>query len=300
MPADASAKTLDRFRDMFAGLLPEHERIDFYANHRTDEGDTYLRLESYAPQGLSRLVLEEYTIRGRMHGTVIMAFPTLDTETPIFFFQLGGVGPRSIAVLDISPTTPDLDLTPLEPIHARYAQALGLEPTSTDWLQSICSPYLLHCNYAELDTELFTEAVVAYATVWRDAFLAAPTAVTSGERRAVIRNRLYKFKYQLHHHDPAYEFFVKAWGKPAADAFVDLECSDDPGFLPPDLTDKVKPWRDDPHQLLWDERAQRRVAATADDRQGALREAVEQRAIAAGYVIVTEKLLDDVLSTTTP
>lgn len=285
------AEPLERFRAGFADLLSGDEHVDFYANHTTSEGDTFLRLASHQPPKLSRLVLEEYTIRGRMQGSVIMAFPNVDNEIPIFFFQLGGVGERSIAVLDISPTTPDVDLSALAPVHAHYADALGLEPTKTPWLLSVCSPYLLHCNYAEMDTALFTEAVMAYAAVWREQFYDAPLATPSPERQTAIRNRLYKFKYQLHHHDPAYEFFVKSWGKPAADAFVDLECSDDPPFLPPDLDDKVKPWQREEHALLWDERAQRQVMRLPEDEQTAVRERVEAAAIQSALVIITEGFL---------
>jgi len=284
---------LELFRGMFAAELPVDDRMDFYASRRTQEGDTFLRLESYAPPSLSRLVLEEYEIRGRMRGTVIMAFPRPDTEVPIFFFQLGGVGDRSIAVLDISPTTPDLDLSPLAPVCEKYRELLGMEPTSTGWLQTICSPYLLHCNYSELDGELFVEAMGEYCRVWMDHYY-LPRPPTGSERRAeMVTNALYEFKYQLHHHDPAYEFFTKSWGKPAADAFLDLECGDDPAFLPPEeFASKVKPWQDIERNLVWDERAQRAVMDQPSSEQDSWRATVEEGAVADGFGIITSEMLD--------
>ena len=78
---------LKRFRELFGAPLPVDDRMDFYANRVTPEGETFLRLETYATPLLSRLVMEEYVVGGRMHGTVIMAIPRPETELPVFFFN---------------------------------------------------------------------------------------------------------------------------------------------------------------------------------------------------------------------
>ena len=161
---------IDRFLAAFAGELEPADRMDFHVARHSPEGDTWLRVESYATPLLARLVLEEYVIGGRMRGIVVMAFPRPEYELPIFTVQLGGVGDRSIALLDLSPTVPDADLSPLAPIAERHRAALGLEPTETAWLQGICSPHLLHANYRELDEERFVDAVGDYAGVWLDSF----------------------------------------------------------------------------------------------------------------------------------
>lgn len=284
---------LDLFRGLFDPFITPDDHIDFYANHSTVEGDTFLRLETYLAPNLSRLIIEEYAVRGKMHGCVITAYPAPDTEIPIFFFQVGGVGDRSIAVLDISPTTPDLDLRPLAAVHEKYSQSLGLGPTSAQWLQSISSPYLLHCNYAELDTSAYVEAMTEYAGIWIEQYYRPAVPAATAQRQALVENALYKFKYQLHHHDPAYGIFAKSWGTPVADAFVYLECGDHPAYAPPaPLETDVKPWHDEPQTLLWSQDAQLEVlqAPTAQD-QVALREGMEEAALAARLGIITPALL---------
>lgn len=283
---------LDRFRGLFDEYISSEDHIEFFANHRTAEGDTFLRLETHVAPNLARLVLEEYVVRGKMHGTVITAFPSAETELPVFFCQIGGIGDRSIAVLDISPTTPDLDLTPLEPVHAKYSELLGLEPTKSHWLQSICSPYLLHCNYAELDTGLYVEAMVEYCRTWIDHYYRSAVPVATERRRALVENAIYKFKYQLHHHDPAYGIFAKSWGKPVADAFVFLECGDHPAYAPPDaLESEIKPWHDEDRKLLWSRSAQEELMQQPAPLQEHAREAVESAARADGMGIITPELL---------
>jgi hypothetical protein len=284
---------LERFRALFGAHLPEGDRMDFYANRVTPEGETFLRLETYATPVLSRLVLEEYVIGGRMRGAVIMAIPRPETEAPVFFFQLGGVGDRSIAVLDISPTTPDLDLSPLAPVHEEYARRLGLEPTHLPWLQTVCSPYLLHCAYKELDEALYVEAMADYCRLWIDRYYLPALAAEPTARGELTANAIYKFKYQLHHHDPAYDFFAKSWGKATADAFLDLECGDPPAMLPPvDLGPDIKPWHDVDRRLVWDADAQLTVMGAEPARWEGWRASVEERAAAEGLGIITPALLE--------
>lgn len=224
---------LDRFRAIAGDLLDPADRMEFFANRVTPQGQTWLRIDSGTTDRLARLVLEEYVIGDRMHGVVIMAFPRPESELPIFHAQLGGVGDRSIAVVDVSPTVADADLAGLAPSAARHRERLGLEPTSTAWLQEICSPHLLHCNYRELDEPAFVDAVEEYLRWWLENCYRDPAPATDPVRQAEVRAAILRFKTELHHHDPAYGFFARAWGKPTADAFIDLECGDDPVYLPP-------------------------------------------------------------------
>jgi len=290
-PPQDIREPLDRFLAVFRDELSVDDTTEFYCNHRDEEGDTFLRLETHVSPKLSRVVIEEYAIRGKMRGTVIMALPRPEIDVPIFFFQLGGIGDRSIAVLDISPTARDIDYTPLIPVYEKYRDQLGLEPTKAAWLQTICSPYLLHCNYAELDTGLFMDAMDAYVQVWLEHYYRPASAIAGDSRAPVISNAIYKFKYQLHHHDPAYGIFARAWGKPAADAFVELECGDDPAYLAPEqLESKVKPWQNRELNVLWAEDAQLLAEASSDPT--ALRDVVEPAVAGAGLGIVTPEVLE--------
>ena len=57
----------------------------------------------------------------------MITFPEPDTDIPIFTFQLGGSEGKSIALLDISPTLPDVDYTPLIPVFEKYRDLLNIE-----------------------------------------------------------------------------------------------------------------------------------------------------------------------------
>jgi hypothetical protein len=131
-----------------------------------------------------------------------------------------------------------------------------------------------------------------YFTVWNECYYGAGL-LSSTERGTVVTNRIFKFKHQLHHHDPAYGFFARAWGKPTADAFVDLEVGDHPAYLPPDSLEpsEIKPWRDADRNIVWTEPAQRTVLGAPEHQQGAWRERVEAGAATDSFGIVTPEIL---------
>ncbi|MDJ0926216.1 MAG: hypothetical protein QNJ73_01090, partial [Gammaproteobacteria bacterium] len=263
--------------------------MEFYCNHNTAKtGDTFLRVETYDSDKLSRVVLEEYAVRDQMRGCVIMALPKPDNNVPIFFFQLGGKGDRSIGVLDIASLTDNIDYSPLMPVHEKYSRLLGLGPTKVDWLTKCCSPYLLSCQYDRLDCDLYIEAMEAYFDVWVEHYLKPGVTIDDPGEIDRTRNALYKFKYVLHHYDPAYGIFAKSWGKPVADAFVYLECHDDPGYRPPrDLQNKLKMWDNRELGVIWSEDAQRLAMAAPEASQPDLRRRLEQQAADARLGIIT-------------
>ncbi len=282
---------LKHFYDSFKEEMSVDDHIEFFCNHKTEEGDTFLRLETYDSTKLSRVVMEEYSIKSKMRGSVIMTFPRHDNDVPIFFFQIGGRGDRSIAVLDISPTRPDVDYAPIVPVFEKYHELLGLGPSKVAWLQKICSPYLLHCQYDEIDCDLFLEAMREYLKIWLEHYYRLGTALTDEHEIEVVTNAIYKFKYVLHHHDPAYGIFAKAWGKSAADAFVHLECSDHPAYRPPEtLASKVKPWHNAELNVAWTEKAQLLAATVPEASRADVRTAIERCAADNDLGIVTTEL----------
>jgi hypothetical protein len=284
--------SLQHFYDAMKDDMSVDDRIEFYCNRKTDEGDTSLRVETFDSDKLSRVVMEEYSIRSKMRGSVIMALPRYDHDVPIFFFQIGGIGDRSIAVLDISPTHPRLDYAAVIPLYEKYHAALGLGDSNVGWLQKICSPYLLHCQYEEIDCKLFVEAMKDYLQLWLEHYCRRGTKLTDEHEIDVVSHALYKFKYILHHYDPAYGIFAKAWGKGAADAFVHLECSDYPAYLPPEtLEGRIRAWDNAELNVFWAEQAQLLVMRAGGVEQAGVRAAIEQQAAASGFGIVTPELV---------
>jgi len=282
---------LKHFYDSFKEEMSVEDHMEFYCNRKTEDGETFLRLETYDSEKLSRVVMEEYSIKSKMRGSVIMTFPRPDNDVPIFFFQIGGRGDRSIAVLDISPTLASIDYSPLMPVYEKYRKLLELGDSKVAWLDKTCSPYLLHCQYEAIDCDLFIEAMRAYLAVWLDHYYRPGKTLSDPLERKLVTNAIYKFKYVLHHYDPAYGIFAKSWGKGAADAFVHLECADHPAYRPPDtLVSKVRPWENKGLNILWSERAQLLAMDGPAGEQDALRRTVEESAAAAGYGIITAEL----------
>lgn len=284
---------LQHFYNALEDEMSVEDHMEFYCNRKTEQGETFLRLETYDSDKLSRVVMEEYSINSKMRGSVIMTFPRPDNDVPIFFFQIGGRGDRAIAVLDISPTHPDIDYAPLAAVYEKFHAALGLGRSKVAWLQKICSPYLLHCQYDRIDCDLFLDAMRAYLDVWRRHYY-APGAVLADERDIeIVTNAIYKFKYVLHDHDPAYGIFAKAWGKGAADAFVYLECSDHPAYRPPvSLETKLRPWDNDELNVAWARDAQALAMTEASERVLEIRTAIEREAARRRFGIVTPELYE--------
>lgn len=281
-------KPLKHFYETFKNEMSVEDHMEFYCNHKTAEGETFLRAETYTSEKLSRVVMEEYSVRSQMRGSVIMTFPMHDNDVPIFFFQIGGRGDRSIAVLDISPTRAGIEYGPLVPVYEKYHELLGLGDSKVAWLQKICSPYLLHCQYDQIDCDLFLEAMEEYLQVWLQHYYRPGANITDEHEIDVVTNSIYKFKYILHHYDPAYGIFAKAWGKTAADAFVYLECSDYPAYRPPESLDsKVKPWNNDELNVAWTEKAQLTAMHAPEADRAQIRQMLEEQAAAAGLGIIT-------------
>lgn len=284
---------LKRFFDLFQDEMSVDDHMEFYANHKVDDGETFLRMETYTTNKLSRVIMEEYSVKSDMRGNVIVANPKPTNDVPYFFFQLGGKEDRSIAVLDISPTLPSIDYGPLIPVYEKYSKALGLGPTKVQWMTKTCSPYLLSCQYEPMDDALFIEAMCEYFKVWHEHYYLPGKELEDQADIERATNAIYKFKWVLHHHDPAYKIFSKSWGKTVADAFVFLECADHPAYRPAEGEEaKVKTWVNWDLNIQWTEGAQLAVLTAPEAEQAALRERIEARAAEAGMGIITPALLE--------
>jgi len=225
---------LRMFHELFGDRLSTDNFIQFFANGVRKGANTYLLSEIYQAPHLADVILEEYGVREKLKGNVMLTLPEPAYDIPIFMFQLGGNETQKIALLDISPTLPDLDYTPLIPTFEKYRALLKVPPSRVEWVNSICSPYLLHCQYDTLDTPLFLEATREYLKIWIEHYYLPGKPIARQEDHAHVLDRIYRFKEVLHANDPAYGIFAKAWGKPVADAFFYLETQSNPALPMPD------------------------------------------------------------------
>ena len=218
------------FHDQFGERLSVDDFTQFFSNGIKAGKNTYLLSEFYTADKLADVILEEYGVRGKLQGHVMLTLPQPQYDVPIFMFQLGGNEKQKIALLDISPTSADTDYTPLIPVFEKYREKLQMEPSKVPWVNEICSPWLLHCQYDALDTDVFLEATAEYLAVWIEHYYGPGQLFTDAAATAYATEAVRKFKEVLHANDPAYGIFEKAWGKPVADAFFYLETRHHPAL----------------------------------------------------------------------
>jgi hypothetical protein len=301
-PKPHRAGPLNLFYEQFEQYLVTDDYFQFFANRNKGGRQTFLYSDVYTADKMATVVLEEYSVRGKLAGFVIMGFPRPDTNVPIFTFQLGGNAKKSIALLDISPTQPDTDYTPLIPVYEKYRELLGIGACNIEWVHSICSPYLLHAQYEELDTALFLEAMQAYLAVWIEHYYLPGGQLTDAHAIQAASNAIVKYKRVLHDNDPAYGIFHKEWGGPVADAFFHVETRDEPALPLPDSDHhKHKAWENKELNILWERRAQDRVTAAPAQVQQRIVKAIEAQASADQMGFITlelyEKYKDAMLDT---
>jgi hypothetical protein len=281
------------FYEQFESHLSMDDYSQFFSNRKNAGNNTFLCSDIYTAENLSAVILEEYSIRGKLGGHVIVAFPEPDCDVPVFTFQLGGNATRSIALLDISATLPDIDYAPLIPVFEKYRALLEMAPSKLDWVNSICSPYLLHAQYEELDTELFLEAMRAYLAIWIEHYYKPGAKLTDAQAIKNATNAIFKYKRVLHDNDPAYGIFQKEWGGPVADAFFYVETRDHPALPMPDHSGpKLKLWENKSLNILWERRAQESVLKAPEQVRQRIIDAIEAQAAEDKMGIITLEVFD--------
>jgi len=221
---------LKYFYEQFEDHLSMDDYFQFFSNRKKADNHTFLTSDIFTAEKLATVIVEEYSIRGKLSGNVVVTFPRPDYDVPVFTFQLGGNAKKSIALLDISPTLPDIDYEPLFRAYEKYKKLLGMGPSKIDWVNSICSPYLLHCQYDVLDRGIFLEAMQGYLSIWIEHYYKPGKKLTNEQAIENVRNAIVKYKTVLHDNDPAYKIFCKEWGRPVADAFFHIETRDYPSI----------------------------------------------------------------------
>jgi hypothetical protein len=281
------------FMDRFGEFVREDDYQQFFSNRRQNGRDTYLSSDFRRADKLSSVILEEYGIRNKLGGNVIFVIPDPAWDVPFYMFQLGGNGKQIIALLDIPPTHPDMDYGPLIPVWEKYRKALNIGEAKIEWVMTTASPYLLHCQYGEVDMELFNEAATAYLDVWIEHYYKPARKLESQADIDIVTNAIYKYKHVLHANDPAYGIFEKSWGKPVADAFHFVECQEHPS-LP--LSHETDPyalvWHNKELNVMWTLAAQERFEKEPGAAQNGLRSAMEKRARESHFGMITPEIYD--------
>jgi len=281
------------FYELFEEHMSMEDNFQFFSNSRKKGINTFLSSDIFSAEKVSTIILEEYSIRGKLGGNVMMTLPDPEYDVPIFAFQLGGNAAKSFALVDICPTLPDIDYKPLVPVYKKYKKLLGLPDSKIDWVNSTSSPYLLLCQYDALDIDLFLEATREYLKIWIEHYYQPGKKLTDGKAIENVSNAVYKYKRVLHDNDPAYGVFHKEWGEPVADAFYYIETRDDPSIpMPVHSGKKIKTWENKELNILWERQAQERVMQEPEQVHQRIIDAVEAKATRDNMGIITLELFD--------
>ncbi|MEZ5562822.1 MAG: PCP reductase family protein [Gammaproteobacteria bacterium] len=284
---------LKMFIDRFGDFVREDDYQQFFSNRRQNGRDTYLSSDFRRAEKLASIILEEYGIRQKLQGNVILTVPDPAWDVPFYMFQLGGNGRQTIALLDIAPTHPDIDYSPLIPVWEKYRKALDIGENKIEWVLTTASPYLLHCQYGEIDTALFNEAAAAYLDVWIEHYYKPARKLETQSEIDIVTNAIYKYKHVLHANDPAYGIFEKSWGKPVADAFHYVESQEHPTLPLSHETDPYAPvWENKELNVMWTLAAQERFEKEPAQSRNGLRATMEKRARDARFGMITPEIYD--------
>ena len=61
------------FFEAFKEEMNVEDHIEFFCNRITEDRETFLRVETYDADKIARVVLERYSVKSRMKGSVVMA-----------------------------------------------------------------------------------------------------------------------------------------------------------------------------------------------------------------------------------
>lgn len=280
---------LEIFKDLFKEHMVFDDCMDWKANKITKDGETYLRIRSFPAEKVSKVVLEDYVIRDKLKGIVIIVYPSPSYAIPAFTFQVGGRNEnKTLGVLDMAPTLPNVDFSPVKPLYEKHCNLLGVKPCKIEWLNSICSKYLIHCNYKFLDRELFKQALIDYFNVWYKQYYLPAKKINNKKTVKTITKYIRTYKEVLHHNDPAYGIFTRAWGKPVSDAYIYLEYGDYPALVPPKkFKYKFKIWENKKLGMKWEKEAQLRVMEAPKFIRSYIRKTIENKVFDAQINVIT-------------
>ncbi len=292
-PEHKNGGAIRTFLDTFSSYMRLDDYVEFHANRIKAGTQTFLDLDVYQGDKLATIVVEQYAVRSKLQGCVIVAIPEPEYGIPIFSFQMGGNKTQSIALVDLSPTAPDIDYTPIRPVCEKYRQQLGLEPSKIDWVNAMYSPLHLHCHYAALDENAFIAAMAEYLDVWIEHYYKPAVPLTDPAAIQTVTDAILRYKRILHENDPAHGIFAKAWGRPVADAFMHLETRDHPALpLHDEPEEEIVLWKNTELNISWTRDAQEQVMEAPITVHHVIRNAIETKASAANIALITADVFD--------
>ena len=81
MPKTDRSKSLEIFIEHFGKYMSTDDCMEFYSNRKKGGTETFLRSDIYSADKLAAVILEEYSVKSKMGGNVIIALPEPEYDT---------------------------------------------------------------------------------------------------------------------------------------------------------------------------------------------------------------------------
>lgn len=200
------------FREL-SGIIPQDDYTEYAATRKELDKTTQTVFRLFSGEKLSRVVLEQYTIRSKVYGVVFNIYPKPEFGLPLFTFQLGGQIPeRVIFVLDMIPIIETVAISDITAVYHKHAAVMENLGTSQEWVHQIASNNALVCQYKPLAPAKISGALTDYLQVWRDRFYLPATTALAEKDEAAARETILRFKRILHANDAGLAIYTKTFG----------------------------------------------------------------------------------------
>ncbi len=214
------------------GIIQENEFTEYSARKIKDDKETQTIYRVFEGEKLSRLALEQYSIKSKMYGLVVNIYSKPGFGIPIFTFQLGGQIPdRIIFVLDIIPVCNKAKVNQL--VNVLFKQeCLKYENlgSNQEWLAEITSPNMLVCQYKACDPLKLIESLRNYLRFWRDNFYKPAIPLTDNDIKAESTESLLHYKRVLHANDSGFDIYLKNFGQAMVDVIAQAAFGGEPAL----------------------------------------------------------------------
>jgi len=296
----ATATTLwDRhealFLDRMADCLDRHD-VTEYAGHRQAAGTrVFSRSRVYRGEKLDRVMVNQYSLKPGRGGLVIFGYPRVEYPIPSFLLHIGGMPPdRTLLILDLAPSLPDMEMTPFGRVAESQRTALGLPDGGVDWLRAVTSPHLLYCALQPLDPERFLDTLAATLEVWRSDYI--QPAERDGNEASIRarRDQILTMKQVIFRNDPAFPVFTRHFGRGMSDVFAEAAFGGDPAVAIAETAETLPTpgsWVNKKLGVGWTAEAQEQVHEAPLFIRPMIRHMIEKEAAKEGISLVTPELV---------
>ncbi|MEY6431847.1 protochlorophyllide oxidoreductase [Thioalkalicoccus limnaeus] len=289
----------DRYEESFFGRmrgnLDRDDFTEYRGRRRTADNEIVGCSRVFRGPKLDRVMVNRYSLKPGRGGLVIFAYPRVEYAIPSFLLHIGGLPPeRTLAIMDLAPCSPTLDMGPFARVAETHRADLNLPDTRLDWLRQVTSPHLLHCAFQPLDPERFLATFTETIEVWCSAYIEPAARDDQALSVQARRDAILAMKEILFRNDPAFPVFTRAFGQAMSDVLAEAAFGGDPGLAVAQAAEPLPTpgsWVNKKLGVSWNADAQERVHEAPAFLRPMIRRIIEKEAVKEGLTVATVELV---------